>query len=310
MKNLHVAAAVTVLATGCSTLTPAEDPVALRMTDLEARLIRIERVVENQSLVELSNELERLRSETTALRGELETLRGIWRYDANKLDQVFSPKERYASGNRNPEGFDFDATGRIFVTQHGRDQLHENWPKLYTAEQGFNLPAEEVTILKEGAAYGWPKCYYDGTQKKLVLGPEYGGDGGKAVGDCDKAEPPVAAYPAHWAPNDLKIYKSEDFPAGYRGGAFIAFHGSWNRAPETQEGYRVVFQPMSGGNASGEFETFANGFAGVADAALQPGTAKHRPTGLAQGPDGALYVTDDMGGRIYRITYGSGAARQ
>jgi tol-pal system protein YbgF len=75
VKNLHLAAAVAILASGCSTLTPAEDPVALRMTDIEARLIRIERVVENQSLVQLASELDRLRSETAALRGELETLR-------------------------------------------------------------------------------------------------------------------------------------------------------------------------------------------------------------------------------------------
>jgi tol-pal system protein YbgF len=75
VKKLHLAAAATFLASGCSTLTPADDPVALRVTDIEARLIRIERVVENQSLVQLSSELDRLRSETAALRGELETLR-------------------------------------------------------------------------------------------------------------------------------------------------------------------------------------------------------------------------------------------
>ena len=74
MKNLYLAAAVAIVASGCSTLTPAEDPLALRMTDLEARLIRIERVVENQSLVQLSSELEGLRSDTAALRGQLETL--------------------------------------------------------------------------------------------------------------------------------------------------------------------------------------------------------------------------------------------
>ncbi len=192
---------------------------------------------------------------------ELETRAGVWRYDANELGQVFSPKERYARGIRNPEGFDFDAAGRLFVTQHGRDQLHENWPKVFTTQQGFDLPAEEVMILKEGAAYGWPKCFYDAAQGKLVLAPEYGGDG-KAVGDCDKAEPPVAAFPAHWAPNDLKIYKSEDFPAGYRGGAFIAFHGSWNRAPGPQGGYNVVFQPLTDGKPSGDYIVFADGFAG------------------------------------------------
>jgi tol-pal system protein YbgF len=75
VKKIHIPVAAAVLATGCSTLSPTEDPVALRVQDLEARLIRIERVVENQSLVQLSSEIERLRSETTALRGELETLR-------------------------------------------------------------------------------------------------------------------------------------------------------------------------------------------------------------------------------------------
>jgi glucose/arabinose dehydrogenase/cytochrome c5 len=231
---------------------------------------------------------------------ELETRAGIWKYDANRRDQVFSPKERYASGIRNPEGFDFDADGRLYVTQHGRDQLRENWSKLYTAEQGFNLPAEVVFELKRDAWYGWPKCYYDGEQKKNVAAPEYGGDGGKKVGDCDKAEPPIAAFPAHWAPNDLKIYKSEDFPAGYRGGAFIAFHGSWNRAPGPQGGYDVVYQPLKDGKADGASIVFADGFAGKYK---DPGRASHRPSGLAVGPYGALYISDDVGGRVWRVTY-------
>jgi glucose/arabinose dehydrogenase/cytochrome c5 len=231
---------------------------------------------------------------------ELETRAGIWRYDANKTDQVFSPKERFATGNRNGEGFDFDAAGRLYVTQHGRDQLHENWPELYTQQQGFELPAEEVIILKEGGNYGWPNCYFDPAQNKLVLAPEYGGDGGKKVGECDKFDPPVAAFPAHWAPNDLKIYKGSQFPKGYQGGAFIAFHGSWNRAPGPQGGYNVVFQPLSDGKASGDYIVFADGFAGTFK---DPGRAAHRPSGLAVGPDGALYITDDKAGRIWRVTY-------
>ena len=231
---------------------------------------------------------------------ELDTRAGIWRYDANKSGQVFSPKERYAAGLRNGEGLDFDTSGRLYVTQHGRDQLHEDWPELYTADQGFNLPAEEVVILKEGANYGWPTCYYDDGQKKRVLAPEYGGDGGKKVGDCDKFDPPVAAFPAHWAPNDLKIYKGSQFPKDYRGGAFVAFHGSWNRAPGPQGGYNVVFQPLSDGKASGQYIVFADGFAGKYK---DPGRATYRPSGLAVGPDGALYITDDKAGRIWRVTY-------
>jgi glucose/arabinose dehydrogenase/mono/diheme cytochrome c family protein len=231
---------------------------------------------------------------------ELETRAGTWRYDANKLGQTFSPKGRFATGIRNGEGFDFDASGRLYVTQHGRDQLHEDWPELYTAQQSFELPSEEVMILKEGANYGWPTCYFDPMQKKLVLAPEYGGDGGKKIGDCAKFEPPVATFPAHWAPNDLKIYKASEFPKGYQGGAFVAFHGSWNRAPGPQGGYNVVFQPLSDGKASGDFIVFADGFAGKYK---EPGRAAHRPSGLAVGPDGALYITDDKAGRIWRITY-------
>jgi mono/diheme cytochrome c family protein len=236
---------------------------------------------------------------------EKQTRAGTWRYDANKTGQAFSPAERYASGIRNGEGFAFDAAGRLYVTQHGRDQLLQNWPKLYPdARRATELPSEELLQLTQGADYGWPECYYDPVQKKLVLAPEYGGDGGKAVGVCAQRTQPVAAYPAHWAPNDLAIYSGARFPAPYRG-AFIAFHGSWNRAPAPQGGYNVVFQPMAGGKASGRWIVFADGFAGPVK---DPGKAAHRPSGLAIGPDGALYISDDVKGRIWRVTYRGPAA--
>ena len=231
---------------------------------------------------------------------ELKTRGGIWRYNANKTGQIFSPKERYATGIRNGEGFDFDTSGRLYVTQHGREQLHQDWPELYSAQQGWEVPGEEVVVLKEGANYGWPFCYYDGTQTKLGARPGIRRRRGKKIGDCDKFEPPVAAFPAHWAPNDLKIYKGSQFPKAYQGGAFIAFHGSWNRAPGPQGGYAVVFQPLSDGQASGDYIIFADGFAGRKK---EPGEAVHRPSGLAVGPDGALYITDDKAGRVWRITY-------
>jgi glucose/arabinose dehydrogenase len=234
---------------------------------------------------------------------EQETRAGIWRYDTAKTGQHFSAAERYATGLRNGEGLSIDAAGRIFATQHGRDQLSEDWPQLYTQAKGQSLPAEELVELHEGADFGWPKCYFDGDQGKLVLAPEYGGDGGKTVGHCAQKQAPVAFFPAHWAPDDLKIYTASQFPTPYRGGAFIAFHGSWNRAPAPQAGYNVVFQPMADGKATGKFIVFADGFAG---AVKEPGRAAHRPTGIAIGPDGALYVSDDVGGRIYRITYTGG----
>ena len=234
---------------------------------------------------------------------ELETRGGIWRYNANQLDQKFSSAARYATGIRNAEGFGIDSAGRIFVTQQGRDQLRANWPNLYKPSQEATLPAEELLLLKAGGDYGWPECYYDAAQQKLVLAPEYGGDGGKRVGICASKLGPVAAFPAHWAPNGMTLYNQEQFPPRYRGGVFIAFHGSWDRAPYPQGGYNVVFQPLRDGSASGTCEVFADGFAGPVKS---PERALHRPSGVAVGPDGALYVSDDVHGTIFRIVYRGG----
>ena len=235
---------------------------------------------------------------------ELETRGGIWRYDADKTGQKFSPAERYATGIRNADGIALDGSGTVlYSTQHGRDQLGTNWSRFYTPEQGAELPAEELMKIQQGGDYGWPECYFDNKQNKLVLAPEYGGDGGKTVGECANKLAPVAAFPAHWAPNDVAIYTGTQFPKAYQGGAFIAFHGSWNRAPFPQGGYNLVFQPLAGDKASGQYVIFADGFAGVHK---EPGQAAHRPSGLAVGPDGALYVTDDQKGRVWRITYVGG----
>ena len=236
---------------------------------------------------------------------ELETRGGVWRYDANTLDQIFSSKERFATGIRNAEGLAIDRDGRIFATQHGRDQLHSNWPDLFQPEQEATLPGEELLLLKQGGDYGWPECYYDSFKQKLVLAPEYGGDGGKTVGVCAQKEAPIAAFPAHWAPNDVVYYDKKQFPEHYHNGVFIAFHGSWNRAPYPQGGYNVVFQPLDGARAAGQCEIFADDFAG---AIKSPGKAAHRPSGLAVGPDGSLYISDDVHGRIYRVVYSGGAA--
>jgi glucose/arabinose dehydrogenase len=231
---------------------------------------------------------------------ELATRGGIWKYDANKTGQHFSPTERYATGIRNAVGIALDPSGSVWSTQHGRDQLGENFPKLYTLQQSSDLPAEELMHLTANADFGWPECYYDQNQKKLVLAPEYGGDGGKSTGVCDQKKAPDVAFPGHWAPDGLVFYTGSSFPSRFQGGAFIAFHGSWDRPIGSQEGYKVVFQPFANGAPSGAYETFADGFAG---AIVQPDKAAHRPTGLAVAPDGALFITDDKGGRVWRVTH-------
>jgi glucose/arabinose dehydrogenase len=160
-------------------------------------------------------------------------------------------------------------------------------------------PAEEFVRIEEGDNVGWPYCYYDPEIERKVLAPEYGGDGSRQ-GRCADMKDPLIGFPAHWAPDGLLFYAGDQLPQRYRGGAFVVFHGSWNRAPEPQAGYKVVFAPFEGGNPTGEWEVFADGFAGDDPS---PQSAAHRPVGIAEGPDGSLYVSDDRGGRIYRILF-------
>ena len=231
----------------------------------------------------------------------LDSAGGIWQFSTAKLEQTYGDGKRYATGLRNVVGLDWNKqVNQLFVTQHGRDQLFQLYPELYDAKKSAELPAETMYAIKEGDDCGWPYVYYDSFQKKKILAPEYGGDGKKTGGE--KAIDPIASFPAHMAPNALLFYTGTMFPAKYRNGAFIAFHGSWNRAPEPQKGYFVAFVPFKNGKPSGEWEVFADNFAGR-DEIESPGQAKRRPCGLAQGPDGALYVSDDVKGTIYKITY-------
>jgi glucose/arabinose dehydrogenase len=127
------------------------------------------------------------------------------------------------------------------------------------------------------------------------------------VGRCADVDQPIMAFPAHWAPNDLLFYTGTMFPERYRKGAFVAFHGSWNRAPLEQRGYFVAFIPFNGDTPSGEWEVFAEGFAG-GETVESPRDAAYRPMGLAQGPDGSLYIADSQKGRIWRIVHNSAVA--
>ena len=224
---------------------------------------------------------------------------GIWRFDPRHGGQTQVDGQRFATGLRNAVALALDpGTGSVFAAQHGRDQLAAHWPKLYNDAQSAELPAEVVFRLEAGGDYGWPYCYYDWRRRQNVMQPEYGGDG-KTVGRCESTPRPVVAFPGHWAPDGMTFYNSRTFPLKYRGGLFIAFHGSWNRAPLPQAGYKVMFVPMARGVATGPAEVFADGFAGPV---VTPNGARYRPTGLAVGPDGSLYVASDQGaGAVFRI---------
>jgi glucose/arabinose dehydrogenase len=230
----------------------------------------------------------------------LETAGGIWQFKVDKKNQSYKDGVRYITGIRNIMALDWNnGTNELYGVQHGRDDLNKFFPDKYTEEESVELPAEEMFLMKKGSDFGWPYCYYDQKQKKKLVNPEYGGD--KIRTDrCDNKGKPIYAFPGHWAPNGLVFYTGTQFPEKYRNGAFIAFHGSWNRAPRPQEGYFVVFLPFKNGAPNGDYEIFADGFAG---SNKTPQGATFRPCGLAQGPDGSLFICDDQKGRVWKVTY-------
>lgn len=226
---------------------------------------------------------------------------GIWRFDADKPKQTQADGQRYATGLRSVVGIAWDdETNSLFGLQHGRDYLYGHAPQFYTPWQNAVMPAEEFVNIREGDDYGWPYTYFDPIAGQRVQAPEYGGDG-KQLPD-KKYSDPVVGLPAHWAPNDLLFYRGSQFPERYRHGAFVAFHGSTNRAPYPQAGYVVGFIPMDNGKASGPMEIFADGFAGV-DTIADMNQARYRPMGLSEGPDGSLYLSESKQGKIWRVMF-------
>lgn len=228
----------------------------------------------------------------------LDSAAGIWRFKADVPNQTFNQGTRYATGLKNVVGLDWnDKTNSLFVLQHGRGRFDDFYPQYYTPQMSAELPAETMYEVHQGDDAGWPYIYYDPVQKKKILAPEYGGDGKKTGGE--KAIDPLVAFPAHMAPNGLLFYTGTAFPERYRNGAFIAFH---SQSQPLHKGYLVGFVPFKNGKPAGPWEVFADNFAGV-DLEKPSGPVQHRPCGLAQGPDGALYVTDDLNGSLFRISY-------
>src|SRR5262249_53777420 len=141
---------------------------------------------------------------------ELDTRAGIWKFDARKMNQTPSAANHFARGIRNAVGIALNPVdGKLWTTQHGRDQLGDWASALGLGEEKdkYNAenPAEELMQVNQGDDFGWPYCYYSVEEHHLVQAPEYGGDG-KKVGECAGKKEPVAALPGHWAPNALFFY--------------------------------------------------------------------------------------------------------
>jgi len=228
----------------------------------------------------------------------LDSVGGIWQFKADKLNQSYSDAVHYAKGLKNVVGVDWNSsTNSLFAMQHGRGAFDDKFPQYYTPKQSAELPAETMYDLHKGDDAGWPFVYYDHFKKKKMLSPEYGGDGKKTVEG--KYLDPVVAFPAHLGPNDLLFYTGSQFPEKYKNGAFIVFH---NQSTQIKKGFLVAFVPFKDGKPSGDWEIFADNFSGV-DLSKPSGPIKYRPMGIAQGPDGSLYVADDLKGTIFKIVY-------
>lgn len=228
---------------------------------------------------------------------------GFWRYDADQPEQTRAQGYQFSRGHRHVVGVAWHPIAKsAFFVMHGRDNLHDVAPQHYSIADGAELPAEEFHQLREGMDLGWPYTYYDPMQKARMVAPEFGGDGRKRD-ESGKYADPLIAFPAHWAPLQMAYYGATQFPEKYRHGLFVAFHGSWNRAPLAQRGYNITFIPFTPeGQPTGDWEIFADGFAGspYITASRQ---ARFRPGGVAVGPDGSLYISETEKGRIWRIFY-------
>ncbi len=221
---------------------------------------------------------------------QLELQAGVWKYAADVPEQNHGTGERISTGLRHTLAMTFHpGRNELWGAVNGRDQLGALWG--FSAEENAELPGEELVLLSKGSDYGWPYCYHDPILDKKVLAPEYGGDGKKAA-RCADAAPPALSFPAHWAPMAMAFYEADAFPEPYRGGLFVAFRGSWNRAPLPQQGFRVVFVRFDPSGRAVDYDTFAIG---------AEDENRFRMTGVTVGPDGSLYISDDTNQRIWKI---------
>jgi glucose/arabinose dehydrogenase len=192
--------------------------------------------------------------------------------EGNKLVQ-------YATGLRNPVGITFyPGTDDLYVVVNERDG------------EGDELVPDYLTHVQKGAFYGWPYAYLGQHEEPSLKG--------KRPDLVAKAVVPDVLFRSHSAPLGLLFYTGTQFPAKYRGGAFVAHHGSWNAS--NPRGYKLVYVPFANKKPAGGYENFALGFWTTGQA---PAGVMGRPVGLAQAKDGSLLVADDVGNAVWRISY-------
>jgi glucose/arabinose dehydrogenase len=206
-------------------------------------------------------------------------LGAAWGNESERADVlVFDPdggsRRIYATGIRNCVGLAVSPRGDLWCSTNERDAI------------GDDVPSDYITRVREGAFYGWPWYYIGGNEEPRRKGerPDL----------KDKVTVPDVLLQAHSASLGITFYNAAQFPAEYRGSLFAAEHGSWNRSKRT--GSKVIRVIMREGEPTGEYEDFVTGFV------VNDTSAWGRPVGVTATPDGALYVSDDAGGTIWRVT--------
>jgi glucose/arabinose dehydrogenase len=187
----------------------------------------------------------------------------------------------WAAGLRNAEGMAWHPkTGAMFATNNGADMRSDT----KGGPANDELPPEHLNRIEAGKNYGWPYCWGERRADPNFPGPD---------GFCATTQPPEITFTAHSAPLGITFLDTAAFPSDYRNDAIVALHGSWNRAQPS--GYKLVRVKFNQ-NKPVEVIDFATGW-------LEKNGAWGRPVDVVVGPDGALYVSDDRAGMIYRITY-------
>ncbi len=235
---------------------------------------------------------------------ELETSGGIWRFAADGVGQVPARDNRFATGLRhtvalavNPEN------GLLYGAPHGIDHLHTWWPASgYSAEDAASLPAETLFRIDRGGDYGFPYCMYDPRSGgRMIVAPAYESDRSSVAPRCAAVPKPLAAFSAHSAPMALAWPPRDRLPEDYRGGVFVALHGSLFHAPLDPRGYAVMFVKL--GDSASAPRVFATGRNTVAAGLRGVLAITVRPSGLSFTPDGALLVADDLNRRVWMIRW-------
>ncbi len=237
----------------------------------------------------------------------LQTRAMVRRFSVATVPVAYAAGEVFASGLRNEVGLTMDTQGRIWGVENGRDSLTDS---RFGGDIHEDNPGERLNRLDGPGPsfFGYPQCWVEGrvtgggglgTLHADITVPASARRDDAFCRDAASVRAPVGTMPAHWAPLGVTEYTGNLLPSAWRGNLFITAHGSWNRSMAT--GRLIARAQLSADGSSATIEPVLGQRNG--SGALQQGSWNVRPVDIRQGADGALYFTDDLGGRVFRVGY-------